>query len=366
MPQPSKISYIQGMRAAAVMVVMIYHYTYGAPLVRYGFLGVDLFFVVSGLIMVHATAGRFGQASAAEFIGRRFCRIWPTYAVLSLIALFTGGAPTSAEVEHFFASIALVPMWGSQPTIQPGWSLVFEAFFYLAIAVSMLAGRLKWVALFALLAFCMFALPPLLGVPVSMWSGPALPKGYDYAALVSQPIIWCFVAGAAVGLIARTGLSISPAIAFGGLAVIVAIAFVMFRDAQPSHGLVVALLLGGAVLLLALLNNRRAIAVPKIIVWIGDISYSIYLVHLPLQHLLVAHGWWTGGDRFYYLSTIPYVALVLICAALSRRYLELRLSDAIRDVAVKSAGRWRQARLIATVGDAAQIAHDRAGGDRIA
>ena len=326
----TQIAYIQALRAIAVLTVVLHHLTPGEVPFKYGYLGVDLFFVVSGLIMVRATDGLFGPIDAAAFMVRRLCRIWPTYAVLSVIALLVSRqlyVDPFAAIAKLIASIAFVPMWGMQPTIPPGWSLVFEVYFYFVIALSMLAGRLKWVAMFALLAPWM----------VFTFDTGADPSGLQaYLALVSQPIIWCFILGVAVGLIEQAGWSLPRAIATAGVLCTAMIAVFLFWSLPPKHGVVEAALLSVTVLMLALANNQRSISVHRFIVWIGNISFSIYLVHEPFLHL--TSSWWLYGVKRFgpsadirlMLSIPASMSVIILLAVLSRKYLEVSLSNTVR------------------------------------
>ena len=93
-----KLAWIQALRGIAVFLVVLTHARYSfsdtptwplaEQLLRPGAMGVDLFFVISGFIMVYTTrrlAGTPGEA--LDFLVRRFARIWPLYAVVTLIYL---------------------------------------------------------------------------------------------------------------------------------------------------------------------------------------------------------------------------------------------------------------------------------------
>ncbi len=144
------IQYLRGI--AALMVV--WHHGVGQLATletyfpfRFGTSGVDLFFVISGFIMVVTTAGR--DVTPTEFIARRFVRVVPLYWVLTLAlaatalvapSLFRSVTLTAVSliqsllfIPHFSPSHAGM-IW---PVLVPGWTLNYEMFFYVVFAASL-------------------------------------------------------------------------------------------------------------------------------------------------------------------------------------------------------------------------------------
>jgi len=149
---------IQYLRAVAALMVVFHHSLIQMPwLARFhqssiGSHGVDLFFVISGFVMVVTTHGR--EVTRAEFMRRRIVRVVPLYWALTLFTvLCVALAPglfrtTSIELSHVIQSLLFIPhrspsfpneMW---PVMVPGWTLIYEMFFYACFALAL--GRFWW------------------------------------------------------------------------------------------------------------------------------------------------------------------------------------------------------------------------------
>ncbi len=135
---------LDGLRAVAILVV-IWHHSPGhdspIPLVRHGFLGVDLFFVLSGFLIVTLLLrerDKYGFISLKEFFLRRLFRIFPLYfAIIGLLALRYGiFQPDKPEAAGFFADLPYYLTYTSNFIAPDGplelaWSLAAEEQFYL-------------------------------------------------------------------------------------------------------------------------------------------------------------------------------------------------------------------------------------------
>lgn len=209
---------IQVLRALAALMVAIHHVQADAAFLaaRAGTdftpsralpwtAGVDLFFVISGFIMVHSSAGLFDRPDGARlFVARRIARIVPLYwaattlflaVLLASPALVNSGTPSPAQIA---ASYLFWPMANAagewQPIYSLGWTLNYEMLFYALFGAALLApGRLVVPLVCAALAGL---------VAAQALSGPLpLPFGFW-----GQPIVLEFAAGMAVGLLRRKGL----------------------------------------------------------------------------------------------------------------------------------------------------------------
>ena len=169
MPPNSKnlLLWIQALRGLAAMLVVYTHARYFLPvaegqvnfqdLLRPAAMGVDLFFLLSGFLMVLTTRDfDFTKSYAGKFLIKRFARIWPLYAVVSLIVfmgIFGPNHPSSgATFNDFLSSLVFIPtdpkviLTFGMP-ISVAWTLCFEAYFYLVFGVSLLFGRWRWLAM---------------------------------------------------------------------------------------------------------------------------------------------------------------------------------------------------------------------------
>ena len=286
---------VQVLRAAAALMVVAFHATSnlssaGAgrgftslPRLEWGNAGVDLFFLVSGFVMVWTTRNRWTQPHAwRDFLGKRAARILPLYwllttakiiLVLALPALFRG---THLQPWNTVASYLLIPSYDAEgrvnPVITAGWTLCFEVAFYYVFAVSLALRRRPIVFV-----------TPLLGALGALGALRAAASG-ALASLI-DPLLLEFLAGMWIAELTRRGRvhgRPAPLLALlaTGLGAWLATSFLPPTEAHAWRALVwggpAALVLYAAVALEPYANFRKVW--PMLVV--GDASYSIYLTHV--------------------------------------------------------------------------------------
>lgn len=155
----SKLNNLQALRAFAAINVVIYHtlgnadkYGFGAHwlsyLAEWGRVGVDLFFVLSGFIMVYINRER--MSTPIRFLKGRLVRIVPLYWILSfgmvIIALILPemyNPIPEGVINHFFSSILFIsqPNLDRTPIIYDGWTLEYEVLFYISMSACLIAKK---------------------------------------------------------------------------------------------------------------------------------------------------------------------------------------------------------------------------------
>ena len=122
---------IQYLRAISILMVVSAHISVG-PL---GVQGVDIFFVISGFIMMHIMHQR--SQNYLEFFFARFFRIAPLYYLATALIILTGNAyePT---FWHIIQSFSLLKVYWHKPVLAVGWTLEYEFCFYLLCSISIL------------------------------------------------------------------------------------------------------------------------------------------------------------------------------------------------------------------------------------
>jgi exopolysaccharide production protein ExoZ len=281
--------------------------------------GVDLFFVISGLIMVVTTWRTFdAPGSSWRFLLRRIARIYPLYWVINsaVVVLFLVSPSSVSFDEGHHASIwqsyLLLPQDGRLPVLV-AWSLVYEMYFYVVFAIALMLGRsrLPWVL------GTWVALTVTLSVVASGATNP-------YLALVASPLSLEFVLGVLIGLAAVHGRFVQPraVLAVGVLsfcACLVLLALSGWRT-FPSEAVRVALvaLPAGLVVYGAIgVEVRRGRVVPPFVQRLGDASYSLYLTHVPALTLLaVVLAGRLPTTSLVHAVTIPAALLLVVCGAL--------------------------------------------------
>jgi peptidoglycan/LPS O-acetylase OafA/YrhL len=289
---------IQGLRALAALAVALLHVAdeagslVGTPgLAPWRVIdavpleaGVDLFFVISGFVMVWSSWDAFGRAgSVAPFVWRRLVRIAPLYWLLTaatvLAALALPGLLSDGLRDgwgYAAASFAFVPWRRSDGFIQPilrlGWTLEYEMLFYALMACALPFRRIWGIA------------GVLVAIAVLAGLGQWVPFAAAPAVFWTDPIVLEFGFGVLVALAARRGARAGWA---GPLALLVAIGLALLLASQPGGDIrVVVWGIPAALLVFCALSWQR---VPRWLVVLGDASYALYLVHpFPMRAIRVA------------------------------------------------------------------------------
>ena len=276
----------QALRAlAALLVVFVHIELLARPLgltdadLIFGNVGVDLFFVLSGFVIVHSVMKR--DQSAAEFARNRIIRVVPLYWVLTLglfavaLAAPTLLNSTQADWGDLMKSLAFIPYRKANGLIHPvlfvGWTLNYEMFFYLifAAALALAGGTARRAAPLASAALLLF-------VGAVQWAQP------DSLVLrfFGDTIVLEFLLGMWIALLTRRGIGIAPPIAAAMLVVaggwlIVSMAVVPEGPRWIFGGIPAAIVLIAA---LALEGRGHALNNPKVQL-LGGASYALYLSH---------------------------------------------------------------------------------------
>lgn len=346
--RPRRLASIQCLRAIAATAVVLVHmrvfepkYDPGAvlapPILEFGQLGVDLFFVISGFIMTTITAQEFGKRGAARrFLAQRFLRIYPVYwvfalAVLAVFLVHPGWVNAGHGRPDILRSFLLFPQ-RNLPLLLVAWTLTFEMFFYLVFA-----ELIAWTGRAALPA--MLAAWAALTAAGNLWLRP----GFDEPVLhvVFSPLILEFLAGCALALLAGRlpGRRWGAALTLWGAAVlIVATAWLNHLGRGfPVDGWLRAALFGtGSALVVAgvvRLENAGAQLFPAPLVALGDASYSLYLSHVLViavigrlwERFLAGPGW---ADHLTGLAVV--FAGALAAGVVSYRLIEVPLLRLLR------------------------------------
>lgn len=296
------IKSIQGLRAIAALAVLLAHATQiedrflTDPLLPaqgfYGVSGVDLFFVISGFVMVHVTGGvdGAGHKRLGAFLYARATRIYPPYWLFTLFAIAAYALqPTEANRSlddvNLIGSILLWPT-AQLPVLSVGWTLIHEMYFYLVFTLVLAAPR-RWLPALMLVWFALISLGTGLGASNA---GPVI-------ALITHPMTAEFILGALIGFFIQPLSQRTPAMLAWSALVLGLVGFIVgsahYGLQLPADdalvvlpdlgwgrvifwGLPSALILYGAVCLE--LSGR--LTVPGWMMTLGDWSYALYLCHL--------------------------------------------------------------------------------------
>ncbi|WP_283214515.1 acyltransferase family protein [Methylorubrum aminovorans] len=351
-PIRGKLVLVQGLRALAALMVVVHHAQNeaailagrtGADFIPRHWLpwpaGVDIFFVISGFIIVHAAGPLYGRPGArSRFIAHRVARLVPLYWLvtglylalgLAMPALLSGegGPPDAART---LASFLFWPMARPDGAVLPlyglGWTLNYEMAFYALFALGLGFSRRGAVAwLVGALALVVLAgqLTPAAPVPLAFWSDPIVLEfafGAGLGLLRADGFRLHAPSRAALAAAGLFGLALAPSetsvrlLAWGLPAAFLVAAAVLGRDRPESvPG-------GGAARLLGAAER------------LGDASYALYLLH-PFVLRAVREGLLRTGlaaPLGPWPSLVLLVVLTLPAALLVHRWVERPLTRLVR------------------------------------
>jgi peptidoglycan/LPS O-acetylase OafA/YrhL len=329
---------IEGMRAVAILAVLLFHT--GLPGAGGGFIGVDVFYVISGflitgLLLRELTAT--GRIDLPGFYARRARRLLPaalvvigvTVAAAWLIlpaidfpAVAGDGAAAALYVSNYRFALSATDYFAADVPPSPllhYWSLGVEEQFYifwplLTLAGSRLFGLRRLWLLMAAVAVGSFALSVVITSLEPPWAFYSLPTR------AWQLAIGALIALGVLSLPARFGDRLATLAAGGGIALIAA--GVVLIDARSAYPGVLALIPTAGAALLIVAGERSTAVSSRLLAsppmrWIGRISYSLYLWHWPLLILVPLA---LGNDELWLTAALAVLAIAI--ADLSTRLIE--------------------------------------------
>lgn len=328
---------IDGLRAIAVTSVLLFHADIAAT--PGGFVGVDIFFVISGYLIMTTLAAdiRARRFSVLAFYERRIRRIFPAlFAAAAFSTLAAGVLFPPADFARFGQSLAAMALFSSNllfcfdsapagyfadgsatQMLLHTWSLAVEEQFYifLPIGLALLRRRperatMAWLAAIAALSFAL-----------SIWMVRAWPTGAFYLVL---PRAWELLVGSllALGLVPRPTSTLWREIeAAAGLALVVAPIFLYGKD-TPFPGAAALPPCLGACLIIHATTAGRTLAgrllATRPFVGVGLISYSLYLWHWPIAVIVKA----LNMGKLNAPTTIAIIVASFLAGFLSWRFVE--------------------------------------------
>lgn len=252
--------------------------------------GVEIFFIISGFVITHVVGD--ARFDAKHFLIRRIWRVAPLYWLTTLlVAAMAVMMPqifltTAFDLSYFLKSLFFIPdpLPGThdwRPLFKLGWTLNYEIFFYAAMAslfwCNSMVRRAQLLTLFlSLLVALAFVLPPRTFITY-------------YANLNLIPFIvgiWFAVAWRK-GIFDRAPAWISPGLAL--MSVVITLTFYSLPPIEAKRHLTghVIMMTAAALITLTTLSLEHRVRASHVSIWLGDISYSLYLTHM----FVIGLGW---------------------------------------------------------------------------
>lgn len=350
---------LQGLRAIAVGLVVLFHFW--PRRLSGGYVGVDVFFVISGYLItshIFREVAQTGHLRVGRFWARRIRRLLPAsllVLVLSAVGVLLWAPATvwTQSARQIAASALYVQNWAlavdavdymaldNVPTVaQHYWSLSVEEQFYavwplLIVGVLALVGRTASVDRRRRAVMTGLA---VLGAASLVWSGVSTAHDQAFAYMSTFTRVWEFAGGALTALVAvRLSGWKATALGWVGVAAVLWSSWA-FTERSAFPGWIALVPVLGAIAIIVAGRGRG----PGTAGWwlslrparfIGDISYSIYLIHWPLVVLAP----YALGHKLAWPEKLVLLALTVVLAWLSKTFVE----DPLRVRPLLAAAPWR-------------------------
>lgn len=335
---------LDGLRGVAVLAVLFHNCL--VPGFQGGFFGVDIFFALSGFLITTLLIEDFtrrGAISLTGFFWRRVLRLYPALVVLIAAVALSGVVRPDVERSRvWLVAVSNLLYFSNWVLADDGrawvggtahtWSLAVEVHFYVLWAVTLAFVTRRWGLVLRPLLWLALGLAGLSAAwRILVWNG-----GADIAHAYSgtDTRLDAVFLGVAAALLRRRWLDAPggqgappplarPVVRGLEFAAVAGITWLIATtaDKAPAAFLGGFGLVGGATALLiltTLLSPHSLLAVPlqtRVLVWLGQISYSLYLWHLPVKKLLSAErlaryglSGWTGTATCVLVSVVVAAA----------------------------------------------------------
>lgn len=349
----SKIESIQMFRGLAALIVVIFHFRDVLPfsedsfighyIIR-GYSGVDIFFVLSGFIAYYTIESNKKNESlpSLRYLFKRIAKIVPLYFFFTLLSAGHTLDSLYQTIKSFlFIPIGLGregPIYGGARVGQ-GWTLNYEMYFYIVASVSFMFGKYKWLFICGFISL-MIAIP-LMIFPTPVGYGHAgFNFDYAYLSMMSNPITLEFLLGILIGY-TYSKMDEKFSLFWLAFAFVSLVYFFMnFYNQFFGFSRLTAWGVPAALLILATLKLEKSnkIKPPLSLIKLGDISFSVYLVHAGVIGLLtkIANNTFNKNNNQFSTTSgliifFVAIAITFYLSKLTYAFFELKISHRLRD-----------------------------------
>ncbi len=347
MVEHSRVPALDLLRLVAVLGVAAFHFGFhgpagivavpdAPPVVRYGFMGVPIFFVISGFVIAYSAEGR----TASSFAIARFSRIYPTFLLcmtITFLAVQVFGAPYFQVTFLQWASNVIIVAPGHTYVDSAYWSLVVEAIFYGWIAVFIRLGLFERRCDAVLLIWIAISLFNELTVDIRFFGKTLLT---DYSGFFASGILlYQMLAGKSDGRL--RGLFVL-AVMTGIYQSVHNLRWIRQETGGDFDELTVAGVFVASIAIIFLATRIKQLPVnPKLLLAIGGCTYPLYLLHQQLGYVAFLRM----GPSAHPLFTAVVVVLTIALASLAiwrfferpvQRWVRAMLTDAGNRLAARA------------------------------
>lgn len=341
-----KLQNLQILRGISALLVCCYHsrvflngdIQFGEILFKMGFIGVPIFFIISGFIMVHTTKELSSNTfiNVYNFLLKRVIRVVPLYYLCTILFLLVTNFRNF--LDDGFVRVTKVFLFipiGKWPPLDVGWTLNYEMFFYLLFGISFLFRKKRYVFIYFTIIVLIFIVPLIINEPIILY-----PYYYRFAKtyldLIINPLLLFFLLGVFFGnTIVFFNLNNKLFKIYSSLAITIFILLYFNYIDFFQADLIICGLLVHSTLLLDYANIK--LPMPKIFIYFGDISYSIYLVHLIIIIYLPQFLTKIGLIQFINPKIIFLLIIILtiVSSAILNEFIEKRFTKYLKNKLIR-------------------------------
>lgn len=327
-----KLNNLQILRGISALLVCCFHFREdinfsgfkaGDALFKNGSIGVPIFFVISGFIMSYTTRKLKIQknnvySEITVFFKKRAIRILPLYYFLTFLWIAVGGVliyfQDKALLSRLIHSLLFLPQKNTPPVLFLGWSLNYEIFFYIVFGISLFFKQKR--SFFIILFFIFFyILGHFLAIDNPFW------------IMVTSSLNMYFIMGILLSIfLNKVDISKKTSLLLSSSGVILFSLF-FFNFINLKNELIIVGIVSGLVFSFLLGDYSLKIKGNKFLIFLGDISYSLYLSHSFVE--VFFRRFKTDG-----LYTIPFFILKIIfaigVAAFLYYFIEKKVTDYLK------------------------------------
>ncbi|UAW07790.1 acyltransferase [Psychrobacillus phage PVJ1] len=334
----NKLNSIQIFRGIAALLVLFYHfgseftrhtdYEFLGGIFEFGYSGVDFFFVLSGFIITYSFLNEKVKKGISVYLKKRLIRVYPVYWIVTILLIPLYFIVSSIGVDYqrdpiyLVKSLLLVPQ-EQPPLLSVGWTLTHEIKFYILFGLFMVlkSKYLKYLGVLWIIFTALFALNILEAKTILV---DFIFSSYNFE----------FLFGVVCAIVVMRGSSFLPYISIGvlsyfGLGFAEAIGGLEIESSRVlAYGIPSAILILG----LARFDIAKERKPYSLLVLLGDASYSIYLIHLPLANILNRGLSFTSGITQAYIFEFTIIIFTIFAGVIFHVLIEKPLLKYLRNL----------------------------------
>ena len=306
---------IQYLRAIAALMVAANHVITYPFDVETGEQGVDIFFVISGFIMVYIMEKN--QRSWSRFLKARFFRIAPLYYLCTIFAVIIGYIEIP-NLLHSIQTVTFIKFYKTSPPLAVGWTLEYEFIFYLLCSFSILIFKKQKNQIFLILAMLLSAVVLIDFIIFSE-------KKYGHFAEFGLGVLVYLIYR--LNVLAKVSQNYFIFFIFLGFFLLIISDIYIYKD-NFTYLRFIFWGIPSFLIVLSFISLEDKIFKSNFFRYLGDASYSIYLTHLPFIYILKSTFNYNKENSSYLMQILVF-SLIVLFACLVHTYVEKFISNYI-------------------------------------